>query len=241
MYVDQDLCTQCQSCIPYCPMRAIRYDESAEQVVIDLDECVECEICARSGVCPNDALVMQELEWPRILRNQFSNPLVPHPNTGVPGRGTEEMKTNEVTGRFKRGRAGIAIEMGRPGTGTRFYDVEKVAMAVASVGVEFEPHNPVTHLMVDKTTGKMRDDVLNEKALSAIIEFDIPQSKIKAVLEKLKEVEKEINTVFSLDLACRLEEDGSNPAVALAEEAGYRPSINGKTNVGLGRPLAKEE
>lgn len=241
MYIDQDLCVQCRSCIPYCPMRAIQYDHNKEQVVIDMDECVECEICARAGVCPNEALIMQELTWPRVLRNQFSNPLVAHPNTGVPGRGTEEMKTNEVTGRFKRGRAGMAVEMGRPGTGTRFYDVEKVSMAIAGLGVEFEPHNPVTFLMIDKTTGKLREDVLGEKALSAIIEFDIPQSKIQVVLNKLKEVSKEINTVFSLDLACRLEANGSNPAVALAEEVGYRASVNGKTNVGLGRPLAKEE
>ena len=66
---------------------------------------------------------------------------------------------------------GIAIEMGRPGTGTRFYDVEKVAMAVAKVGVHFEPHNPVTKLMIDETTGKMKDDVLNEKVLSAIVDL----------------------------------------------------------------------
>ena len=114
-------------------------------------------------------------------------------------------------------------------------------MAVAKVGVHFEPHNPVTKLMIDETTGKMKDDVLNEKVLSAIIEFDIPAEKTKPVLEQLKTVIPLINTVFSLDLACRLNEDGSIPAVGLAEEAGFEVSINGKTNVGLGRPLAKEE
>jgi len=241
MYIDQDLCSQCEDCVPYCPMRAIAFNDETGQVEVNEDECVECEICQRAEVCPNDALTMRELEWPRILRNQFSNPLVIHPDTGVPGRGTEEMKTNEVTGRFKRGQAGIAIEMGRPGTGTRFYDVEKVAMKMAGLGVHFEPHNPVTVLMEDKNTGKLRPDVLNEKALSAIIEFDLPQEKIVPVLENLKEVIPEIDTVFSLDLACRLEKDGSNPAVRLAREAGFTPSINGKTNVGLGRPLAKED
>ncbi|WP_198468620.1 hypothetical protein [Acetomicrobium sp. S15 = DSM 107314] len=35
-------------------------------------------------------------------------------------------------------------ELGRPGTGTRFYDVEKIAKACAAFGVEFEPQNPVT-------------------------------------------------------------------------------------------------
>ena len=241
MYINQELCVQCRACIPYCPMKAIEYKEESQLLEINKDECVECEICKNAEVCPTSALNMEELGWPRILRNQFSNPLITHPDTGVPGRGTEEMKTNDVTGRFKRGMVGIAIEMGRPGTGTRFYDVEKVAMAVAKVGVHFEPHNPVTKLMIDETTGKMKDDVLNEKVLSAIIEFDIPAEKTKPVLEQLKTVIPLINTVFSLDLACRLNEDGSIPAVGLAEEAGFEVSINGKTNVGLGRPLAKEE
>jgi len=108
-------------------MRAIAYDENKDTVEINFDECVECGVCRYSDVCPTDALTQQEMEYPRILRSQFSNPLVSHPGTGVPGRGTEEMKTNDVTGRFKRGMAGVAIEMGRPGIGTRLYYVKKVA------------------------------------------------------------------------------------------------------------------
>lgn len=240
MYINQELCTQCISCIPYCPMRAIRYDEATGQMKIDQEECVECEICQRAGVCPSDALTMPELRWPRILRNRFSNPLISHPDTNVPGRGTEEMKTNEVTGRFKRGQAGMAIEMGRPGIGARFYDVEKLTMAVAQVGIHFEPLNPVTCLMEDEMTGKIKEDILNEKVLSAIIEFDLPQEKIAPLLAKLKEVIPAIDTVFSLDLICRLEEDGSNPAAKLVRKAAFTPSINGKTNVGLGIPLKRE-
>ncbi|WP_352419497.1 4Fe-4S binding protein [Proteiniborus sp.] len=241
MYIDQEKCVACKSCIPYCPMKAIEDNKEKGIVEINYDECVECGVCKYSDVCPTDALTQQEMEYPRILRSQFSNPLVPHPGTGVPGRGTEEMKTNDVTGRFKRGMAGVAIEMGRPGTGTRLYDVEKVAMAIAKEEVHFEPYNPVTQLMIDTKTGKMKDEVLNEKALSAIIEFDIPQSKVVPVLKRLKTVIPEIDTVFSLDLACRLDKDGSNPVLKLAKEAGFKVSINGKTNVGLGKPLAKEE
>ena len=165
--------------------------------------------------------------------------MITHPNTNVPGRGTEEMKTNEVTGRFKRGRVGVAIEMGRPGTGVKFSDVEKVAMAVASAGdVNFEPQNPVTGLMSDVKTGKLRDDVLEVRSLSAIIEFEIP-NKLAAVLEKLKEVTPEINTVYSLDLCTRVDEDGSVPILEVVKAAGYTPTRM-VTNVGLGRPLAKE-
>jgi Fe-S-cluster-containing dehydrogenase component len=236
----KETCIKCRKCIPYCPVQAIYVTED-KTVRIDLEKCVECEICRNAKVCPTNSLQMQELDQYRVLRNLFSNPLISHPDTGVPGRGTEEMKTNEVTGRFKRGQAGIAIEMGRPGTSTTFADVEKVAMALAPLGIHFEPHNPVTSLMLDKTTGKLKDEVLNERALSAIIEFDLPQEKVVPALETIRDISTEINTVFSLDLACRLEADGTNPVTALAAEAGFICSLNGKTNVGLGRPLAKEE
>lgn len=222
-------------------MRAIASDETTGHVEIDQEECVECESCLRADVCSKGALTMPVLGWPRILRNRFSNPLTTHPDTGIPGRGTEEMKTNEVTGRFTRDRVGISVELGRPGTGTRFYDVEKVAMAVARLGVRFDPHNPVTCLMEDTTTGKMREDVRGEKVLSAIIGFDLPREKIVPVLDKLKEVTFDIDTVFSLDLVCRMEEDESNATITLSKERGFIPSINGKVNVGLGKPRARED
>ena len=240
MVIDENKCLKCGQCIPYCPMGCIRREDGA--VRIDLEECVECEVCKNAKVCPADALYMQKLEYPRTLRNQFSNPLIPHPDTGVPGRGTEEMKTNDVTGRFKRGRAGIAIELGRPGTGTRLADVQTIAMAVAPYAkYGFQTHNPVTVLMEDKTTGKLRDEVLGEKALSAIVELEVGQKDVAPVLDALREVQTRIHTVCSVDLACRLESDESCPAVDLARAAGYVLSQNGKTNVGLGRPLAKEE
>lgn len=240
MLINQETCIKCKACIPYCPVDAIVYEKEKNLVSITFDECVECGVCKYSEVCPTDSFIQQDLEYPRLLRSQFSNPLIAHPDTGVPGRGTEEMKTNEVTGRFKKGMAGVAIEMGRPGTGTRLYDVEKVAMVLAPLGVNFEVHNPITSLMTDKNTGKMREDVLNEKALSAIIEFDIPQDKLLEVFAALKEVTPKIDTVYSLDLACRLE-DGFNPVIKIANESEFEVSINGKTNVGLGRPLAKED
>ena len=239
MIINEEKCLKCGQCIPYCPMGCISRVDGG--VKIDLDECVECEVCKNSHVCPVGALEMQKLEFPRTLRNQFSNPLITHPDTGVPGRGTEEMKTNEVTGRFKRGKAGVGIELGRPGTGTRLYDVQTIAMAVAPFAKHgFEPHNPVTVLMEDKTTGKMRDDVLNEKTLSAIVELEVDKGDVVDVPKAVKEASKNISTVCSIDLNCRLEEDETAPAIEYAREAGFFVSLNGKTNVGLGRPLAKE-
>jgi hypothetical protein len=52
----------------------------------------------------------------------------------------------------------------------------------------------------------------------------------------IQEVAKEINTVFSLDLInkCR---DGIPPLKKILDEAKIPVRINGKTNIGLGRPL----
>jgi len=54
----------------------------------------------------------------------------------------------------------------------------------------------------------------------------------------LKKVAGEIDTVFSLDLACVVDEDGSVPLQKWAADAGLWISPNGKTNVGLGKPAA---
>ena len=76
--------------------------------------------------------------------------------------------------------------MGRPGTGTKFPDVEKVAMVVASVaGVTFEPQNPLADLMSDPHTGRLRDDVLEVRSLPAIIELETADENLAAVLKQL--------------------------------------------------------
>jgi hypothetical protein len=150
------------------------------------------------------------------------------------------MKTNDVTGRYGPGRVGMAAELGRPSIGARFYDVQKVAQAVASLGLSFEPQNPVTFLMTDKSTGKIRDDVLNEKVLSAIVEFEADLAQVPANISKLNEVAREVDTVFSVDLTTLVSPDGTIPVQNVdLSGLGRSLSLNGKTNVGLGRPRAK--
>jgi hypothetical protein len=206
--------------------------------VIDEDECVECSVCLRSGCCPTEALYQPDLSWPRIVRKNFSDPLKIHPETRIPGRGTEEMKTNEVTGRYRRGMYGLAFELGRPGVGARFHDVEKVARALATLGVEFEENNPVTKLMVDRKKGVINPEVLEEKVLSAIIEFMAPCSRLPRVLEVVDKVSREIDTVLSGDIISRVGIDGSVPHQPVIVGMNRFLSINGKSNVGLGKPLA---
>ncbi|MPN24554.1 hypothetical protein SDC9_171953 [bioreactor metagenome] len=157
------------------------------------------------------------------------------PNTGVLGRGTEEMKTNDVTGRLKKGRACVAIEMGRPGVGTSMADLEKMAKLVASYGAVFEVCNPVYPLLKDPKTGQFHEEVLGERALSAIIEVDVDLGILKDLLAAVKEMVDHIDTVFSLDVATVMEGD-KIPADEIVREAGFTRRENGKTNIGVGRP-----
>ena len=236
MKIDPELCIACEECVPYCPMGAISMDDVA---VVDQDECVDCSICLRSGSCSVDAFIEEKAPWPRQIRAEFSNPLVPHHSTGLGGRGTEEVKTNEVTGRLKPGWLALALEFGRPLTGARLRDVDTVAQVLAREGVTFEPASPITALMTDTKTGKMRDDVLNEKVMSAIIECVFPREKGPAVLKALREATQKIDTVCSVVMADLVEPDESVPLKKTLTELGISHRINGKTNVGFGRPKFK--
>ena len=269
MEIDKTKCVGCGNCHAVCTMGVISLDEDGKSVVNE-DECVECFTCyrvlrsegyppwfvralrkvlsflrleylAEVDVCPTGALKPPELQWPRSVRAVFSDPSVAHPGTGVRGRGTDEIKSNDVAGRLRRGEAGIVVEMGRPGTGAFFREIEKVATALAKLKPHFEKENPVTQLMVNPETGKMKEEVLNEKVLSAIIEMKTTMERIPEFLQVLEKVQKEVDTVISVGVASKCLPDGSIPHEEWVKKAGYRLSPNGKTNIGLGRPLFKED
>ena len=225
-------CISCKICVPYCPVDAIVERES--QVRIDQDLCVECGVCRRAKVCPVDAIHQPELAYPRTLRAQFSNPVAYRHPTAIGGRGTDEMKTNDVTNRFKLGEVGFCIELGRPGFGTDFDDLEKVTMQLTKIGVEFEPENPTT-LLVEPKTGRLKDEAIRkERVLSCIVECKTPEEKTVEVMKTLEDVSRKVNTVFSVGIISRCR-NGEIPVKLILDKTGIKTYINGKVNLGFGK------
>jgi len=231
-----------------------REKDGSTTVTIDQDECVECGVCLRSGVCKTDAIYWPKLEWPRAIRQAFSAVLIGYNildevgihgyvatsgEAGVGGgRGTSEMKTNDITGRYGDGEVGIGVEFGRPCVGFHFRDVEKISKAMIKHGVEFELQNPLT-MLLDLETGEIKyKEVRDEKAMSAILEFNVKQEQTLEVIKTLQKKAKEIDTVITVDLINKCK-DTTIPVLPMLEDAGVDIRINGKTNVGLGRPLIK--
>ncbi|MEL1135582.1 4Fe-4S binding protein [Desulfitobacterium sp. THU1] len=239
MLIDKEKCIGCGICVPYCPTGAISMSD--KKATIDQVLCVECGNCIRPRVvrCSPQAIYEpyeQIKGTPREVRRYFSDPATVHGVTGVPGRGTEEVKTNDVTGRVCRGEVGIAIEMGRPCIGTTFAEVEKLTKALAPYGIEYEEGNPLTHLLEDRAKGVFKEVYKSESVLSAIVEFTVKLEHMAEILETIKGTAKELDTAFSLDLICCFEEDGSVPALPELERLGMKPRANAKVNLGMGRP-----
>jgi ferredoxin len=236
-YIDAEACIACGRCVPLCPMGAIHV---ADKASIDPTECAECGVCWRSRVCPEDAIRPGNLGWPRLLREVFSNPMAEHESTGVPGRGTEGIKTNDTKERYRRGDMGAFVELGRPALGARFRDVERVVMKFKAHGYEVISGNPVAGLIADEKTGALRAEILDEKVISALIEFVLPDDAAGELLEIVRKLSNEVDTVFNVCVALRANGDGSSPLEGL-----FGPDTfslpNGKVNVGLAAEIAGRE
>jgi len=263
MHIDQQKCVACGNCVSICPMGAISIDSRANRAFVNADECVECFTCHRGmsmeklnptlvrgirrvlkalrlrfdpepDVCPTSAIIPDDLSWPRVVRRAFSDPVVTHESTGVHGRGTEEVKSNDVTNRIGLGEAGYVVEFGRPTIGVRFREIQKMTQALSGIGIQFEAKNPVTHMMTDKNAGTLRDDILDEKILSAIVEFKTRIEKVPDVLRRVEEVSGTLDTVVSVGVSTRCGEDGESALDEVLATEGF-DLVRGKTNLGLGR------
>ena len=269
MHISPHKCVACGNCTYVCPMGAIYIDPVLKRATIDRDECVECYTCFNGlsqehlnptlvrtvrkvfalmrirfepepDVCPTAAFEPDELTWPRVVRRAFSDPRVPHESTGVSGRGTEEVKTNDVTDRVGIGQVGFTLELGRPGIGARFRDFQEMSRALAKAGVSFEKNNPITTLMSNVETGDIRPDILNEKVMSAIIEIKVEVARTEEIIRIIWEVEKRINTQVVIGVGVRCDAEGEeNIVLPILEKLGYNPQ-RAKTNIGLGRKTIRD-
>ncbi len=206
------------------------------------EECTECWVCSRNNVCPNSCFEPTPLvDFADVFKHVLSDPTETYQGTGGPGRGTEEAKTNDVTGRYRPGFYGICVDVGRPGIGVYLRDVQKITRALAKVGVTFASpeENPLSAVMTDFKTGEIREDLLDTRVLSVIVETICPKEKLPEVLAALKEVAKEIDTVFSLGIVSVWEEEQNRHLFETLEKAGLPRPRRGKVNVGLGRPLVE--
>jgi ferredoxin len=230
-YIDNEACIGCGKCYDLCPMGAIAFDGS-DRSEVDPHECAECGVCWRSKVCPEDAIRQGKLEWPRTLREVFSNPLAEHEGTGVPGRGTEGIKTNDSHERYKRGEMGVFIELGRPALGARFYDAEKVVKKFRAHNYFVIAENPVSSLIENPETGELKKEVLQEKCLSILIEFILPADNGEELLEMIRELSGEVDTVFNVCVALRSDENNRSPFPRVFPYGTFSLP-NGKVNIGL--------
>ncbi len=233
MDIKTDVCNGCGQCVIVCPVQAIRMVDN--KAVIDEELCVECSVCYRNANCPVNAIRMKRLKWPRVIRVPFSNVIATHKVTGVPGRGTEEMKTNDVTNRFNIEEIGVSIELGRPGIGTRLENIELFTTRLSKIGVTYEEKSPVTALIVDDK-GHINQEIKEQRVLSAIIEFKIPDKKLPQILEVIRKVDKEIDTVFSVGIVSRIKDNNTKEIMNRVSQLGFQVRPNAKINIGLGRP-----
>lgn len=264
MKINPQKCVACGNCTYVCPMGAIYIDPTIHRATVNRDECVECYACYNGlsqehlnptvvrtmrkvfqflrlrfdpepDVCPTAAFEPEDLVWPRVVRRAFSDPRVPHESTGIEGRGTEEVKTNDITNRVSVGDVGFTIEFGRPGVGVWMREIQVMCSRLAQAGVSFEKRNPLTSLMSDQASGQLRADILGEKVMSAIVEIKVPVDRTEEIIRLVWDVEKELDTVVALGVGTRCDANGEDNVVApILERLGYKLE-RAKTNTGLGR------
>jgi hypothetical protein len=89
--------------------------------------------------------------------------------------------------------------------------------------------------MTDVATGTLRTDVLNEKVMSAIVEIKVGVERTEEIIQLVHKIETEVDTVISLGVGTRCDENGEEKIVApILERLGYKIE-RAKTNMGLGR------
>ena len=117
-----------------------------------------------------------------------------------------------------------------------FRDLEKVTKALVNFGFEYEISRSV-EVLFDLETGNLKhSEIQDEKAMAARIETKVKTEDAVKVIIARKEAAHDIDTVLSIDIISKCK-GRTIPVLPILEEAGFNVRVNGKTNIGLGRPL----
>ena len=63
-------------------------------------------------------------------------------------------------------------------------------------------------MIADEATGDLKPEIFGERVLSAIIEIKVKRDELRGILRTLKEVAKEVDSVFCID-ACTYRRTGA--------------------------------
>src|ERR1700683_4529622 len=89
--------------------------------------------------------------------------------------------------------------------------------------------------MSDVATGTIREDILGEKLMSAIVEIKVPVERTEEIIRLVWDVEKKLETVVAIGAGTRCDDRGEEDIVGpILERLGYKLE-RAKTNIGLGR------
>lgn len=263
MRIHQEKCTRCKKCIPLCPLSAIKpiHDRIVidQDLCVECGVCYRSGICAfdsfisfnpkadttikkmlfrldrkATKLITKFAPQSYHLKDPRSIRQILSDPTVAFPLTGIYGRGTEEVKTNDVTGRYQEGEIGFCIEVGRPGIGATIREIQEFTIALAQLKVDFLPQNPITWMLKD-SSGHIKESYLGERVLSAVIEFKIKEDTIDTIFNLIRYFDQQTKTVFTVGIISPMKTDGTIPILDKIQDQGFQIASHAKVNLGLGR------
>ncbi|WP_059250747.1 indolepyruvate ferredoxin oxidoreductase subunit alpha [Escherichia albertii] len=238
-YIDQTSCTGCKVCLLFCPDDAIEYYDG--KCSIDSKQCTLCGCC--EGCCPFSAIYpTTNLTDLQIFQQTFGDPRGSKVTGGNAGRGGKEIKTLDVKPTLKPDHLSICLDMGRPSVGLYLRDAEKIIMALMAAGMEFaEGDFPLSTIIPDRTTGKFRPDCLDIHMHSLLTEGCFHKSKLPGVLQALKDVSTQIDTVLCPGLIFAVNENIENEEVLRClDEQGIPRPVRSKINVGLGKPFSPD-
>jgi hypothetical protein len=158
----------------------------------------------------------------------------------IPGRGTDESKTNDVTNRIVPGQVGILVELGRPSVGCRFRDVVSLVRLLEQLGGRLIEENPIFE-WIQPGDVPISQELACQRILSAVVEIRIDREELRCVLEALTEFSESVNTVFTVGVVSRFDENGGLSVLDDLYSAGIEPLAQTKVNLGLGSPLREGE